>query len=186
MSSLKELTWDAHKRAERTDIMRLLITNKISDCLYCDLVYTKYLIYSSIEGVLQFRTPCLKRAQAALNDWQQMGCSLPRCFTSLDSYLAYMRTLSSHQLWSHAYVHYLAPLYGGQIIRKQIQDRFPTSMYQFDDPEAAIAEVRQCLTVDMAPEANRAFDMTTAYLTDLYLQHQGPHDQLCAPDSTNS
>lgn len=172
MSSLKELTWEAHKKAEATDIMTLLLSNEISEGLYCDLVYTKYLIYGTIENVIKFRTPCLPRAQAALDDWQTMRCSLPRCISSLEAYLAHLRTLSTHQMWSHAYVHYLAPLYGGQIIKRKIEGRFPVSMYQFDDPASAIQEVRSHLTVDMAAEANRAFEMTTRYYQDLHKAHQ--------------
>jgi heme oxygenase len=180
MATLKELTWEAHKTAEQTQIMKLLLKNTISKSLYCDLVYTKYLIYSEIEREIKFKTPCLYRAQAALNDWQDMKHSLPKCGGHLDAYLSYLRTLHPHKLHSHVYVHYLAPLYGGQLIKKVIQHRFPTTLYDFDDAASAIAEVRQPLTVDMAPEANLAFEMTTKYYEQLYEQHA--HDQLHSTD----
>lgn len=172
MSSLKELTWEAHKKAEQTHVMRLLLANEISKDLYCDLVYTKYLIYATIESKIKFLTPCLPRAQLALNDWQDIGCSLPKCLASLEAYLAHMRSLQPPQLWSHAYVHYLAPLYGGQLIKKKIENRFPVSMYQFDDPASAIQEIRSCLDIGMAAEANLAFEMTTQYYDDLYKAHK--------------
>ena len=180
MATLKELTWDAHKKAEQTQIMKLLLKNTISNSLYCDLVYTKYLIYSEIERKITFHTACLKRAPAALMDWQTMRYSLPKCGSHLEAYLSYLRTLTSHQLHSHVYVHYLAPLYGGQLIKKVIQHRFPTTLYDFADAASAIAEVRQPLTVDMAPEANRAFEMTTKYYEQLYEQHA--HDELHSSD----
>lgn len=160
--------------------MKLLLNNTISDSLYCDLVYTKYLIYSEIERMHVFQTPCLKRAHLALDDWQTMRYSLPKCMPVLDAYLSHLRTLSTYKLYSHVYVHYLAPLYGGQLIKKVIQHRFPTRMYDFDDPSAAIAEVRRPLTVDMAPEANLAFEATTQYYTQLYEQHA--HDKLHSTD----
>jgi hypothetical protein len=180
MATLKELTWEAHKTAEQTQIMKMLLKNTISDALYCDLVYTKYLIYSEIEQRHVFQTPCLRRAPAALDDWQTMKYSLPKCLPVLDAYLSHLRALSTHKLYSHVYVHYLAPLYGGQIIKKIIQHRFPTKLYDFDDVPAAIAEVRQPLTVDMAPEANLAFDVTTQYYIQLYEQHA--HDKLHSTD----
>ena len=170
--TLKSLTWDLHKKAETTPLMKLLLKNEISDCLYCDLVYTKYLIYGAIENVIQFRTADLARKNAAFADWQTMGCSLPKCLPALETMLAHLRTLSEQQLWAHVYVHYLANVYGGQIIARVIGDRFPTSMYHFADPDVAKQEIRSHLTVDMAPEANRSFEMTINYYNQLYESHQ--------------
>lgn len=180
MTTLKDLTWENHKKAEQTPIMQLLLKNQISNSLYCDLIFTKYMIYSNIESRIYFATPCLRRAQAALNDWQGMQYSIPNDFASLDQYLARLREVSQDQLWAHVYVHYLAPLYGGQIIKRVISGRFPTSMYEFDDPQAAIHEVRLHTDVQLAPEANLAFESTTEYYTDLYEIHK--HDKLHSPN----
>lgn len=171
MSTLKELTWTAHKQAESSPLMTVLLDNSITPAAYCELVYTKYEIYRAIEDRLAFKTPCLPRAQAALDDWQKMSGTIPNNLPSFDKYVDRLRLISIYNLWAHAYVHYLAPLYGGQIIKRNIQDRFPVGLYQFDDPSAAIAEIRSHLTVDMADEANLAFDSTTAYYHELYRKH---------------
>lgn len=180
MTTLKDLTWENHKQAEQTSVMQLLLNNQISNTLYCDLVYTKYMIYSNIESRIDFVTPCLQRAQAALNDWQHMKYSIPNNFSSLDQYLARLRGVPQDQLWAHVYVHYLAPLYGGQIIKRVIAHRFPISMYEFDDPQSAIQEVRLHTDVHLAQEANLAFESTTQYYTDLYDLHK--HDKLHNPN----
>lgn len=180
MTTLKDLTWDNHKLAEQTSVMQLLLKNQISNSLYCDLVYTKYQIYSNIESRIDFVTPCLKRAQAALDDWQNMQYSIPNNFDSLDKYLSRLRTVPQDQLWAHVYVHYLAPLYGGQIIKRIISSRFPISLYEFDDPQAAIQEVRSHALVHLAQEANLAFESTTQYYTDLYRMHE--NDKLYTPN----
>lgn len=172
MTTLKDLTWDNHKLAEQTIVMQQLLNNTISNRLYCDLVYTKYQIYKTIEDRMEFHTPCLYRSQAALNDWQHMQYSLPNDLASLAEYVERLRTTDIHLLNAHVYVHYLAPLYGGQIIKRVIQGRFPTSMYEFDDPQAAIAEVRSRASVEMATEANWAFEKTTEYYTDLHDMHK--------------
>jgi len=170
MTTLKELTWESHQKAEQTEIMQQLLSNQITNRMYCNLVYTKYLVFAQLENRIDFVTPCLHRAQCALNDWQQMQCSLPKCVPSLETYLELLRKLDSHFVWAHVYVHYLAPLYGGQIIKKVIQHRFPTSMYEFDDPMNAIAEVRSKVNLEMAEQANLAFDYTTKFLNELYLE----------------
>lgn len=171
MSTLKELTWTAHKQAESSPLMTVLLENTITPELYCQLVYTKYEIYRAIEDRLVFQTPCLRRAQAALDDWQLMSGTIPNNLPSFDRYVDRLRLTSTYNLWAHAYVHYLAPLYGGQIIKRKIQDRFPVNLYQFDDPASAIAEIRSHITVDMADEANLAFSSTTSYYHELYQAH---------------
>lgn len=180
MTTLKELTWENHKLAEQTTVMQLLLNNTISNSLYCDLVYTKYVIYKTIEDRVQFNTRCLPRAQLALNDWQNMRYSLPNDFDSLGEYLARLRTIPIKDLDAHVYVHYLAPLYGGQIIKRVIAGRFPTQLYEFDNPQAAIAEVRSRSTLELAQEANWAFEKTTQYYTDLYEMHK--NDKLYTPN----
>lgn len=171
MTTLKELTWDAHKRAEQTAIMRSLLHDQIETCAYCDLLYTKYQIFGMVEGRIKFDTPCLKRAQAALDDWQELRCSLPPYMPQFENYLSSLMHLNEQDLWAHVYVHYLAPLYGGQIIRKKIGHRLPTRMLEFDNAQAAIQEVRSKLTEQMAAEANRAFEATTSYYEHLALIH---------------
>jgi heme oxygenase len=171
MRTLKELTWDAHKRAEKTNIMRELLTDTISASLYCDLVYTKYLIYATIERRIKFENVSVNRAYAAFNDWQAMRHSLPKCSTCVDAYVDHLEAISETQLWAHVYVHYLAPLYGGQIIKKKIEHRLPVSLYEFEDPVGAIAEIRSHLTPDLAAEANMAFESTITYYNNLWEQH---------------
>lgn len=172
MSTLKDLTWDAHKRAENTPIMQQLLTAQISHHLYCDLVYTKYEIYRTIEDRVRFETPDLPRSVKALSDWQVMGCHLPRCIPSLDAYVNHLRKITQDQLWAHVYVHYLAPLYGGQIIKKRINHKFPVSLYEFTHAAEAIAEIRSKVKVDMASEANTAFENTIQYYQELFSQHE--------------
>lgn len=168
MITLKELTWDAHKRAEDTHIMCELLADTIHRDLYCDLVYTKYEIYRTIEDRVKFETPDLYRAPAALADWQAMSRHLPKCMPVLDAYVAHVRSCDLTQIWGHVYVHYLAPLYGGQIIKKKISHRLPISLYEFINPQAAIAEVRSHLTTDLATEANLAFESVITYYEQLW------------------
>jgi heme oxygenase len=171
MTTLKELTWTAHKKAESTPLMTSLLNNEISVQCYSDLVHSKYQIYQLLEQRIHFKTPCLKRASAAFDDWREMGQLEPAHIPSLVLYIDHLNTLREHQLWSHAYVHYLAPLYGGQIIKRRISSRFPTRLYEFDDAASAISEVRQHLTVDMADQANVAFEYVTTYYQQLHGIH---------------
>lgn len=172
MMTLKDLTWNMHKLAESADLMKAVLDNSVSAKLYCDLVYTKYLIYSEIEQKVQFSCRELKRAQPALDDWQDMKQCFPPNLPALDELLTHIRNLDNELVWAHVYVHYLAPLYGGQIIKKIIENRFPTRVYQFNNPQECIDEVRKMCKLEFADEANLSFKLTREYYDQLYLAHQ--------------
>jgi heme oxygenase len=169
--TLKSLTWDLHKQAEQTALMTHLLDNTISDHVYAHLVYTKYQIYHTIEQRIKFKCADLYRAQKAWADWTQMGHVEPPMLSSLVLMLDHLNTITDYSVWAHVYVHYLAPLYGGQLIRRTIQNRFPTTMYEFDNPDMCKQEIRQMLTVDMATEANKSFAYTIQYYNQLWDHH---------------
>ena len=173
--TLKEHTLLAQKTADSTRLIQSLFSNTIPTGLYCQWVYTKYELYSIIESSVKFSTPGLARSQAAFQDWQDIGCCMPPCSIKYTLYMDYLRTLDSHQLWPHVYVHYLAPLEQFSLIQERIGGRFPCRMYQFDDPQSALQEITSSLTVDMAAEAIRSFEMTTSYYNELWERyHKSP------------
>ena len=170
--TLKTLTWDSHKRAESTQLMQQLLKNQISPELYCDYLYVKYCIFRTIEERIVFLESDLPRANNAFLDWQEMSRSMPPALSSIEEYMTHLREVSADQLWAHVYVQYLAPLYGGQLIRKIIGEHFPTRHLQFTAPGQCIAEVRSHETLDLADEANIAFERTMKIYEDLYNSHQ--------------
>ena len=170
--TLKDLTWDNHKKAETTALMKSLLKNQISETLYSQYLYVQYEIYANIESRIKFETQGLNRAQLSLDDWQNTSQRIPSNLPALDKYTERLRTVDPHQLWAHVYLHYLAPLYGGQIIKRVIGQRFPTSRLDFDNPEACKMEIRPRLTVDLADEANQAFESIIEIYDQLYQSHQ--------------
>ena len=47
--SLKEATWEAHKRAEATEFSQLLLSGNISKDLYANYLYQMLLVYNGLE-----------------------------------------------------------------------------------------------------------------------------------------
>jgi heme oxygenase len=172
--SLKTLTWCNHKKAENTQLMQLLLNNTISPELYTDLLHVKHSVFAAIEQRVSFQEPELNRASLAFQDWTELSRVLPPQLNSLTSYLNHLSTRNSKDIWAHVYVQYLAPLYGGQLIRKIIGDHFPTRHLTFSQPRVCIAEVRSHESLDLAPEANIAFESTMKIYEELYHHHQ-PH-----------
>jgi hypothetical protein len=62
-------------------------------------------------------------------------------------------------------------LYGGQIIKSIISDRFPVHTYEFSDPQSCIQEVRSHTHVGLADSANQAFAHTLHIYQELWDAH---------------
>lgn len=171
MSNLKTLTWANHKRAESTQLMQDMLTGDIDSGLYSDLVWSKHQLYKTIESRITFECSDVPRARWAYQDWVNMGKIQPTQTHSFQTLQERLLTVDEKKLWAHVYVHYLAPLYGGQILKRILGPRFPVSMLEFSTPMAAIAEIRYKTSPDLADEANLSFDLTTRYYDELYQTH---------------
>jgi heme oxygenase len=171
MSDLKTLTWPKHKLAESTLLMQDMLSGNINTELYSDLVYSKHLLYSVIESRISFECADLPRAGLAFQDWKQMGSHPPTMPSSFFEFHEHLASVEEPLLWAHVYVHYLAPLYGGQILKKILSPRFPVAMLSFETPKACIAEIRHKTNASLADEANLSFDFTTRYYDELYQSH---------------
>ena len=168
MTTLKELTRDLHKKSETTALAASLLKNTISNHLYCDWVYTQYLIFGTIEDRIKFDTPGTTRRQLVLDDWQDMKYSLPRDMKSIEQYVTYLRSCDRNKLMAHVYVNYMGLLCGGQTIKKLIGHRFPTRTYTFVNVEESIFEIQSKTDISLSDEANLAYQMVIDYYIQLY------------------
>ena len=173
MTTLQQITRDLHTQAERSDLMQCLLRGHMSKQMWADMLYTQYVIFRAIETRTSFEVAELHRAQRALNDWQALACSLPPCcLPSLDALAARIATCDAQQLWAHVYVHYLALLYGGQIIRRLLPTDVPTTLFDFADADACKTHVRSHVDIHLADEACESFRLTIEYYNELYRCHQ--------------
>ena len=176
MSKLKELTWENHQKAERTEHARKLIKGMEPE-EYHRYIYNQYVQYA----VLESRAKELKvlngiedicRASSILQDLEELEreYNIQRNTDLLcpvvGHYAAHVMTLSDHNdLLAHIYVRHFGDMYGGQMIRK----RQPGSgtMYDFKDVETLKTVVRSRLKDSMADEANRCFEFAMQLFEEL-------------------
>lgn len=176
MSKLKELTWENHQKAERTEHARKLIKGMEPE-EYHRYIYNQYVQYA----VLESRAKELKvlngiedicRASSILQDLEELEreYNIQRNTDLLcpvvGHYAAHVMTLSDHNdLLAHIYVRHFGDMYGGQMIRK----RQPGSgtMYDFKDVETLKTVVRSRLKDSMANEANRCFEFAMQLFEEL-------------------
>ncbi|HRK74260.1 MAG TPA: biliverdin-producing heme oxygenase, partial [Rhodothermales bacterium] len=169
--TLKEITHDLHRTAERTAFSRLLVSGKITQQQYAQYLYQMALVYSTIEtGVKEIgfmeQLPGLERSSHIYHDFIELAGEQQEAFIFLPATLAYhhylMQLLSDdrrrHLIRAHVYCRHMGDLFGGQIIAKRIPGS--GKFYQFAQPEALRSQIRALLTPDLGEEAKVAFEWT--------------------------
>lgn len=166
--SLRELTAEKHKNAERTLFAKKLVTGSLSQEEYANYLWQMVLIYNGIEtaansqGFLK-NLPDIERTHKIYQDCIELvGTNHQLKWLPVTiEYYQYLLALNydesrRHLVKAHLYCRHMGDLFGGQIIAKKIpgQGRF----YQFKDAENLKTAIRAELTDDLGEEANVAFD----------------------------
>ena len=174
--SLKELTWENHSKAERTEHARKLLKGMTPED-YHKYILNQYHMYKALEeqakvwGVL-VGIEDICRADRILADVEELEQqhNIERkdeliCNTTRE-YVDYIKDVTDYNnLLAHIYVRHFGDMYGGQIIAK----RNPGSgkMYEFENVEQLKERVRSRLSDEMAVEANKCFEFAIRLFGDL-------------------
>lgn len=166
MSKLKELTWENHQKAERTEHARKLLKG-MSPEEYHRYIYNQYVQYAVLEsrakelnvldGIENIcRADAILQDLLELEDEYRIQRNTDLLCPVVNHYSSHVMSLTEHDdILAHIYVRHFGDMYGGQMIRK----RQPGSgkMYDFIDVEDLKTTVRAKLKDSMADEANRCF-----------------------------
>ena len=175
--SLKELTMQQHRDAERQKFAGVLMSGKISKKIYLRYLVNQHACYSAIENT-SFSLPNkkLERSENITKDINELKLDLK--LESSDN-LSNMLTESTHEyvdcvqkissendFIAHVYVRYLGDLRGGQMIAKKV----PGSgcYYQFEDADNLAKDIYSKLNDDMAEEAKKVFRFATRLFIEMY------------------
>lgn len=176
MSKLKELTWENHQKAERTEHARKLLKG-MSPEEYHRYLYNQYVQYAALEsiakteGVLDGIEGIARAANiladiTELEEEHDIQRNVDLLCPTVGNYVAHVMGLEeSDDILAHLYVRHFGDMYGGQMIRK----RNPGSgkMYDFEDVEQLKSTVRAKLNDEMADEANLCFEFAMQLFEEL-------------------
>jgi heme oxygenase (biliverdin-producing, ferredoxin) len=178
METLKELTKEQHKNAERSIFVKKMLKKELTAYQYYVYMANQYVMYdvlerhankySIFEGIEE-----VKRTAAILKDLEELeqrfGFEIISYLKSTDSYVDHIEQISndSDKILAHVYVRHMGDLSGGQIIKKLI----PAGSgfhYQFDgDINQLKTKIRDKLHNDLADEARVCFDMIKNFMEEL-------------------
>jgi len=173
--SLRDLTKDAHTNAERQEFVKILFSGTINPKLYATFLKNQHPCYEILEvcamphGLLT-GLPDIRRAPAILSDFDELWPNQDEKVTILPIVKDYMDHIMSikddpKRLMAHIYVRHMGDLAGGQMIAKKVPGA--GRMYQFQDPDALKAAIRERISDDMADEAKICFEFATQMFKEM-------------------
>lgn len=176
MSKLKELTWENHQKAERTEHARKLLKGMTPE-EYHRYIYNQYVQYAVLEsrskdlGVLEgiediCRAKSISQDMVELEREYDIQRNVDLLCPVVAQYAGHVMALEEKDdLLAHIYVRHFGDMYGGQMINKK--NPGTGKMYQFENVEELKSTVRARLSDDMAEEANRCFEFAMQLFEEL-------------------
>lgn len=167
---LKEVTMEKHKLAERMPFNVKMFRGELSKTEYLDYLIVQASIFQVIEqkGIPH---PSLLRLQRIFEDIEELGVSsIGRTdLKSVKEYCLYLQKLTYVETLPHIYLHYLALMFGGQMMKSKV----PGSgrMYDFDDMQGGAGSIRSLQIDEWADEVNKGFDFMINIFDELERIH---------------
>jgi len=171
MLPLKEAIAEKHSLAEKMPFNQRMFKGELSKDEYVLYLIQQLAIYDAIEKH-ELPHRYLNRARKVFSDIQELielEDSQSIDITPLESafqYRKYLLSLNKEQLLPHVYLNYMAIVYGGQMMKKNIPGA--GRMYEFEvDMAEIIGSVRAIQKDEWADEANKALDYNISILDEL-------------------
>lgn len=172
--SLKELTHEAHKNAERQQFVKTLMSGSIDPLLYARYLKNQHPMYELLEvfsmmhGLLD-GLPDMRRAKLIHEDYMELWGDNPppELCPVVKQYLDHIMSIKDDpkKLMAHLYVRHMGDLAGGQMIARRVPGA--GKMYQFANPEELKTAIRSRISDDMAEEAVICFDFATQLFREM-------------------
>ena len=140
MKTLKELTWEHHKEAERQKFVKVLMSGKINPEIYAIYLYNQHQCYDMLEALAMSEgifddMPEIRRAPSIKADFDELWTYnwQPVKMESTGAYLDYINKNlmdNPEKIAAHIYVRHMGDLSGGQMIQRKIPGQ--GKYYQFN------------------------------------------------------
>ena len=165
--SLKDLTAEKHKSAERQEFVKVMFSGNIHPEFYATFLANQHPMYEFLEvhsmlhRLFTGMPEDFRRAPAISEDLQELWIKeeKPIILPVVDEYLKHITKISSTDpklLMAHIYVRHMGDLAGGQMIAKRVPGF--GKFYQFENPDKLKEEIRSRIDNSLAEEANICFD----------------------------
>jgi heme oxygenase len=173
--SLKDLTWEHHKNAERQEFVKIMMSGNIHPKFYATFLYNLHPRYDLLEAMGRVHglfddIPNVQRHQQIIADFNHLWKEKepPPTLPSTNEYIAHMKGCMNdpEKLMAHIYTFHMGDLSGGQMIARKVPGL--KSMFHFEgDIDKIKTAIREKLNDDMADEARYAFNSATQLFKEM-------------------
>ena len=185
--SLKEATWEQHKKAEEQPFVGMMFGGMLDPESYAVYLYNQIQQYDALETVayeegLLEDLPDVRRVPGMKKDFEELRESgAPPLLNVTKEFIAYIDGLDKsdplygHKLMSHIYTRHMGDLMGGQMLAQKVPGS--SAMYEFADKDALKGAIRAKIDDSMAPEVKVAYGFATKTFEEMLpyakVVHQG-------------
>jgi len=167
VNNLRQLTLEAHTRAERQSFAGKLVKGQLEPKRYYEYLLNQLACYQALEHKLEkwlkeHDLEKILRTEKIVEDigWLEVEYNFNRNTVRLQpstaAYMEYVNGKSAAELIPHLYVRHFGDMFGGAMIAKVSPGL--CKYYEFENKKELIDRVRSLLTDDMADEANLCFN----------------------------
>lgn len=173
MTILRESTNAKHREVESLPMIQCIMKGPTVD-QYVYYLFELKEIYKVIEllaskaGVFE-DLPGIERYDSICKDLKELKSNYTReLMQSTKNYIDHLHKISNdkHLLLAHVYVRHMGDLYGGKLMARVVPGSGKT--YEFADRPGIIKKFNEKLTMDLADEANLAFDYFIKIFDELW------------------
>ena len=174
MTILREATHDKHREVEALPMIQAIMNGPTFD-QYVSYLYELKEIYRVIELAARSADilkdlPGIERYNAITEDLNDLNSNYAReLMPSTKKYIDHIWATAYHNpnlLLAHVYVRHMGDLYGGKLMARVVPGA--GRAYKFEDRPGIIKAFNEKLTMDLADEANLAFDYFIQIFDELY------------------
>lgn len=162
METLKDATAEIHKKAEQMPFNQRMMNGELSKEEYGKYLVAMKGIYAKLEETEPLH-PALPREDAIEQDIVSLELDERPEFDErsvVTRYIDYLGTIPKSDVWAHMYLHYLAIVFGGQMIKEKVPG--DGNMYDFNGDMGkmvgAIREKQEMYERQWIPEVTLGYD----------------------------
>ena len=171
MLPLKEAIAEKHSLAEKMPFNQRMFKGELRNEEYILYLAQQFSIFNAIER-FELPHPAFNRSVPVLTDIKELMEATEEHYIEIVplestlNYTNYLNTLTQEELLPHVYLNYLAIMFGGQMMKKNVPGS--GKMYEFEGDMREIAgSIRAIQKDEWADEANKALDYNIAIFDEL-------------------
>jgi heme oxygenase len=178
--SLKDLTWEHHKNAERQEFVKVLMGGNIAPETYATFLFNQHPCYNLLEVIAMAHglfddIPEVRRAPRIFEDYEELWEDKenpPPLLNVTKEYTDHIMSIKDdkEKIMAHLYVRHMGDLSGGQMIKKKVPGK--GTMYEFDGEVNDLkTKIRAKIHDGLADEAKICFDFATKAFKEM-MEHE--------------